>query len=279
MSYWKPDTQAPQRPSTEELREYRPPGADAAWDEQSANARGRILYLKSYLLMRAAIGFLGIALPIVLFLGDAFWLEGSMKARGSLSAYYHSGMRDVFVGTLFATAVFLITYKAFERSLDNTLSVLAGVALLGVALFPTSRPAGSTSPPTPLEIHLGERQVATVHYISAAIFIVLLGIISLFFGVREGRRSQRRDGETARMSPTFWRRFHWICAATIALALVFIAVSKITGWLSAYSLIIGETVAVLAFGLSWLVKGLELNILLAPTGNRESTLPSRAALR
>ncbi len=233
--------------------------------DADADERGAILYLKSYLVMRAAIGLLGIGLPIELFLGDALWLEGGLKARGSLSAYYHSGMRDVFVGTLFATAVFLITYRVVEQTLDNTLSIIAGIAAMGVALFPTSRPPGSTSPPTPLEVHLGEQRVAIVHYICAGILMVSLAVISFIFGVREGRRSQQRASGRARLSPTFWRWFHWGCTAAIGLALVFMGASEITRWFTQYSLIVGETVAVLAFGVSWLMKGLQLQVLL---GNR-----------
>jgi hypothetical protein len=267
MSYWRPDTQAPQRPTADELRRY-------ASDEADANERAAILYLKSYLVMRAAIGFLGIALPIGLFLGDALWLKGTMEARGSLSAYYHSGMRDLFVGTLFATGVFLVTYRVVEHTLDNILSIIAGIAVMGVALFPTSRPPGSGSPLTPLEARLGEQRVAIVHYVCAGIFIVLLGVISLIFGVREGKRSQRRDGGRARRSPTFWRRFHWGCAAAIGLALAFMGVSEITRWFSHYSLIVGETVAVFAFGVSWLMKGLELQILLGrPAAGLQSPAP------
>ncbi|GIH20038.1 hypothetical protein [Rugosimonospora africana] len=264
MGYGTPDTQAPQRPSREELTAYGASRTGADATEADVNVQGRILYLKSYLLMRAAIGFLGLALPIVLFLGDAFWLSGSVKARGSLSAYYHSGMRDVFVGILFGTAVFLITYKVFEHQLDNVITTIAGIAVLGVALFPTSRPPDSTSPPTPLEIRLGEQHVAIVHYICAGTFIVLLGVMSLFFGIREGKRTRWHDGQRARMSPAFWRRFHLGCAAAIGLALLFIGATQATGWLSDYSLIIGETAAVFAFGSSWLMKGLELNILLIP---------------
>jgi hypothetical protein len=46
---------------------------------------------------------------------------------------------------------------------------------------------------------------------------------------------------------------------------VFVAITKFLDWFDSYSLLIGETVAVLAFGLSWLMKGLELDILRAPT--------------
>jgi hypothetical protein len=64
----------------------------------------------------------------------------------------------------------------------------------------------------PLQKLLGEQTVTTVHYVCATVFILSLGIITFCFGVREGRRSQQRDGHRASRSPTFWRRFHWSCA-------------------------------------------------------------------
>lgn len=264
MSYWEPETQTLPRPSAEQLTEQAAYQADVGLDEPTANLRGRILYLRSYLLMRATIGFIGVALPIALLVGDWLVLAGEPGAKGSLSAYYHSGVRDLFVGSLAVTAIFLVTYKVFEHNLDNTLSIIAGFAALGVALFPTRRPKDSGIPLTPLQDRFGETPVAATHYVSAAIFLTALAVISFYFGVREGNRPQRGDGRKARMSPTFWRRFHWACSAAIALAVVFIVVTKLTGWVDEYSLIIGEAIAAFAFGLSWLMKGLELNVLLGP---------------
>ncbi|WP_433047720.1 hypothetical protein [Dactylosporangium sp. CS-033363] len=240
MGYLDPQTEGPQRPSEERLAE-----PDAG-----------VLYLRSYLLMRAVIGFIGLALPFALVLGDLA-LEGG-KPRGSLSEYFYTGMRDVFVGALCVTGLFLLTYKAFEHNLDNLLSNVAGVAALGVALFCTDRTAGAAIALTPLQEKLGEIPVAIVHYTCAAVFIVCLGIISLYFGIREGNRTEL----LGRRSPTFWRRFHFTCAAVIGVAVVFIAVTEITGWLDAYNLLIGETLAILGFGASWLMKGLELRVLL-----------------
>ncbi|GAA2611899.1 hypothetical protein GCM10010399_48480 [Dactylosporangium fulvum] len=117
MGYLDPQIEAPRRPSTAELGER----------------SDRVLYLRSYLLMRAVIGFVGVALPFVLVLGDWALEHGSLLAKGSLSAYFYSGMRDVFVGCLCVTGVFLMTYKVFEHTLDNLLSSVAGVAALGVA--------------------------------------------------------------------------------------------------------------------------------------------------
>jgi hypothetical protein len=269
MSFLTPQTEAPARPSLHELREYGADRPGVVLDEAGLNARGRILYLRSYLVMRAAIGFIGIGLPILLIGGDWLFLKGTPQARSSLSAYYYSGMRDVFVGILFATAIFLITYKVAERTLDNTLSILAGAAGMGVALFPVGRPGGSGSPLTltPLQDRLGETAVATVHFACAVLFILSLAVISFFFGVSEGNRTQQREGRRAKMSPTFWRRFHKLCALAIVLAVVFVVVTKLVGWFEDYSLIVGESVAVFAFGLSWLMKGLELDILRNPEGD------------
>jgi hypothetical protein len=224
----------------------------------SARSGEQTLYLRSYLMMRTVVGVIGLALPILLVTGDLVLLDGDVLPRGSLSAYYHSGMRDVFVATLGVAAIFLVTYKVMEHNLDNLLSTVAGVAALGVAVFPTNRPGGSDSPPTPLQRELGEGVVAAVHYGGAAVFIACLAVICFLFGVREGRRGRQRAGGTARLSPLFWRRFHWSCALAIVLSVAVIVATRIVGVLDEYSLLVGEVVAVLAFGGSWLAKGLEL---------------------
>jgi len=54
----------------------------------------------SNLWTRAIIGIIGIALPIVLIFGEAVFLRGGVHVRGSLSAYYHTSMRDIFVASL-----------------------------------------------------------------------------------------------------------------------------------------------------------------------------------
>ncbi|WP_432838953.1 hypothetical protein [Dactylosporangium sp. CA-092794] len=239
--------------------------------QQLSNPDAGVLYLRSYLLMRAVIGFVGLALPVLLVLGDVA-LEGG-KLLGSLSEYFYTGMRDVFVGALCVTGLFLLTYKVFERHLDNLLSTVAGVAALGVALFHTDRPKGSTIPLTPLQERLGEAPVAAVHYTCAAVFIVSLGVISLYFGLSEGKRTEL----TGRLSPTFWRRFHFTCAAGIGVAVVFIAITELSGRFDDYSLIIGETLAILSFGASWLMKGLELRVLLGPKPAEEPLEAQEAA--
>lgn len=234
---------------TPELRVDRPP----AGQEVSR-------YVRSYLIMRIFVGALGVALPFMLVLGDGLVFDGHPCPRDSLSAYYYSGVRELFVGTLSATAVFLITYKVADRTLDNTLSIVAGIAALAVAVFPTGSAAEVTRL-TPLQELLGEGVVEAIHFIAAGIFIVALGVICYFFGVREGARPPR----PGKRSPGFWRRYHWACAGAIAAALVWIGVTELAGGPST-SLLIGEAVSVWAFGASWFMKGLELDMLRGSRG-------------
>jgi hypothetical protein len=234
------------RPFLEPVTEVDRPTADA----------GTVRYIRSFLLMRVMVGVIGIGLPFALVLIDGLWFDGSRFPRTSLSAYYYSGVRELFVGALCATGVFLVAYKVADVNLDNTLSVLAGIAVLGVALFPTDRPNDRVAL-TPLQEELGETFVAVVHYASAVVFIVALGVISYFFGKREGARPPVAGAR----SPGFWRAFHWACAGVIGAALLWILVTEVFGTGPAESLLIGEAVSVWAFGVSWLWKGLEVDML------------------
>jgi hypothetical protein len=214
--------------------------------------------------MRTVIGAVGIALPVVLLLGDGLFLAGDMP-RGSLSGYYHTGMRDVFVASLCIIAVFLITYMFFHYNWDNVLSIVAGVAAFGVAMFPT----GGNGTLTPLQDRMGERPVSTVHMVCAAIFILSLSAISFMFGRREGKRKDRTPEQQRRGK---W--LHWGCGFAIIAAVAYIGATKLTGQFDRHSLFYGETAAALAFGLSWLMKGFELNILL---GRKPPETPGAAA--
>jgi hypothetical protein len=229
---------------------------EALWPEVDVQPRPTApaaeRYVRSYLIMRVVIGALGIALPFLLVLGEPLLFDGQPFPRGSLSAYYYSGMREVFVGTLCAIGVFLVTYKVAERSRENRLSIYAGLAAIVVALFPTSRP-GKGVMPTPLQNLLGETTVEWIHFSAAAVFIASLAVISFYFAKPSPKPGSR--------GPSFWRWYHLLCAGFIVAALILAAVAGITGEPDK-GLLIAEAVAVWAFGASWLMKGLELDVLL-----------------
>lgn len=76
----------------------------------------------SYLTLRKFIGFLGMGLPFILLIGG--WWDFGEGIQSSVSAYYHTGMRNAFVGILFALGVFLMTYKGYDW-VDNIFTTLA----------------------------------------------------------------------------------------------------------------------------------------------------------
>jgi hypothetical protein len=218
---------------------------------------GGSLYLESWFLMRLVVGILGVLLPLLLIVGNALLFPGAAVPLGSLSAYYHTGMRDVFVGILWVIGVFLITYMSFHWNWDNVITIVAGVAAIVVAIFPTNVPAGGMQ--TPLQQKIGQGIVAHVHFGAAAVFVILLAIMSFRFGRREDVIGRNRS----------WRILHWACGGAILAAVAFLAVAE---WAGLHSigglsvLLIVEVVTTVAFGISWLVKGGELSTRLVLRG-------------
>jgi hypothetical protein len=222
------------------------------------------LYARSYLLIRALVGVIGVLLPTAMFALEGTLLKSGWEVRGSLSAYYHSGARDLFVGALCVTGFLLLTYMAAQRNTwDYWLSTVAGVAVLGVALLPTSRPSsydgtpacGPGSDPIPpgctaLQQRLGEDLVAGVHFTFAAIFILSLAAICFIFARREERFTQNRRQA----------RFHRICGSVILLGVAWVVVGNLASLepFSLEPLYVGEVVSVYAFGASWMVKSYDL---------------------
>jgi hypothetical protein len=211
-------------------------------------------YIRSYRRLRRVIGILGLGIPVLLVFGEPIVFDGQPFPRGSLSAYYYSGAREVFVGALAAIGVFLVSYKVAERTRENRLSTYAGLAVITVALFPTGRP-GSGVDLTPLQQRFGEEVIQGIHFVAAAIFIAALGVISYYFA--------QPPPESAPVTQSRWARVHVASTVLIAAALILAAVAGLTGSPDK-GLLIAEWVAVWAFGASWLVKGLELDLLLNP---------------
>lgn len=224
------------------------------------------LYIRSYLLIRTCVGIIGVALPFVLLIGEAS-LRGSITARGSISAYYHSAMQSVFVGALCIVAFLLLTYMSGQpHTIDFRLSTVAGVGLFALVVFPTGRPGASEEPPrcgpdirpapdgcSWAESTLGEQGSAVVHGIGAAVFIASLALISYAFAYRDHER-QRGVGRAG---------LHLLCAAVIVVAALWASLGSLLDAphvLRMTPLYLGELVAVIAFGVSWFTAGNPLRL-------------------
>ena len=83
------------------------------------------------------MGIIGIFLPLLLWL--VAYVISSQGLLPSMSAYYHSVSRDVFVGALFAIGAAAFLYKGYSYK-ENIAMNLAGIFAVGVAVFPTDCP-------------------------------------------------------------------------------------------------------------------------------------------
>jgi hypothetical protein len=191
----------------------------------------------SYLGLRRAVGVVAVALPFVLLAGKLL-IDGP-GLPGSISAYYYTSMRNVLVGLLFMQGTFLLSYRYDRR--DTIAAAVAGVAVIGVALFPTQ-----PMHPTPTDVVIG-----IVHIVCAAVFFLTTAWISLFlFTLTDGSPTRRKLQRNV---------VYRVAGIVILVCLVLqVAADNLLPravvdavhpvfWL--------EALAVIAFGVSWLVKG------------------------
>jgi hypothetical protein len=192
----------------------------------------------SYLGVRRAIGVIGILLPFVLLIGA--WLIDRVGVQASISDYYYTVMRNVFVGSMCANGVFFLSYR--YAKVDTFVSSLIGLAAIGVALFPTT-PIN----PTPTDMVIG-----TVHFVCATVFFLALAGYSYFIFTRTDPSVPSTPQKRQR------NIVYRASGIIIVLCLVLIAALNLLPpgpiddlqpvfWL--------ETIASVSFGVSWLIKG------------------------
>jgi len=201
----------------------------------------------SYLTMRRLIGILGISLPFIVILGG--FTQTDPGLQGSISGYYYTNMRDLFVGILSGVALFLLSYRGYEQ-IDDIVANMSGLFALGMILFPTAMYSGKV-------VRVGMFLITdniseTIHLAFSALFFLALSFNSLFLFTRRhpgvmGKEKKRRN--------IIYRS----CGIVMILAIVCIALYTIffrgTSLAAMNPVLILESVALLAFGISWLVKG------------------------
>lgn len=194
----------------------------------------------SYLLLRRIIGILGISFPFVLALGDIIIFRTGL-AR-SISHFYHTGMGDVFVGTLCVIGFFLLSYKGYTSE-DDVFGDLGCVFAVGVALFPTHA--------TPDDQGI----IGYIHLAFATLFFLTLIYFSLVLFTKTDPNLQMTKRKYLR------NKIYKICGYTMAFCIVLIAIYKllpddVASRFEAYKpVFVLEGIAIVVFGISWLTKG------------------------
>lgn len=209
--------------------------------------------LETYYRVRRGIGYLGFLLPLVLIGGG---LIAARTVEPSISDYYHTIMRDLYVAVIAATGVFLLAYSGYrpgidERMSDDRVATIAGLAALGVAFFPNIAVTMSDKPAAFWQLAFGNQVTAYVHYVSAFVFLSALGYMSY-------AKFSRTDDLRRR---AIYRRCGLVIYAATAAVVVTSAMKMfgpaglqriVSDWLL---ILWAEAVGIWAFSLAWLTKG------------------------
>ncbi len=235
-------------------------------DNKSASPLNRLLsldftnpdtiWLTKQKILRRLIGILGILLPLLLYL--VLLIDSGVRfPMESISHYYFTRASGVFIIVVSLLAIFLLIYKGCEEG-DFFFSSAAGIFALCLLLFPTNNitlccDTARKYSLTYLPTHGSFRE--DFHLFSAAIFLTSLAWMSFHIFTKSDKPPRQRTLQKRRRN-----RVYRSCALIMMLALLTIVAGRLgiihepyytdhhmTFWM--------ETVAVVFFGVSWIIKG------------------------
>lgn len=175
--------------------------------------------------------------------------------QSSISHYYYTATSHWFVGILCAVAMFLISYRGYNL-IDNVVSSIAGFTAVLIAFFPTNM---ETMVPEEIIMNrcvlfrLNENAIRNlIHYISAGIFFLSLAYNSLFLFTKSGGTKSKEK--------LIRNKIYKTCGIVILTSIILIAAygifkDKLVGLKEFHPIFWLEWLALIAFGISWLVKG------------------------
>lgn len=205
--------------------------------------------LISFNSLRKSIGWMSVALSPAMLLGNYFLADCSYIQQ-SISDYYFTVTGDLMVGIMCCLALFLISYKGYPgEQLDEWLTTISGLLALGAALIPTNEPLVQSC----AIIHLpwDTNRSLTHNLLSSLLFIMLSLISMLLFTKGRGEPTPEKLQRN---------KVYIVCGSVMLMVIIVVPIYnqllrtypdwekyKLVFWL--------ETLAMTAFGISWLVKG------------------------
>jgi len=200
----------------------------------------------TYVNLRVGMAILAFSLPVILALWSVLTRQSLLP---SISAYYHTPMRDLFVGVLVAIGACLYLYKGFSDKENKALNC-AGIFAIGVAFLPTCLPefAGMTEQ----TCDQGVRGVVKwLHRISAFLFFVPVAYVSTFRG-----KDTVELIDDEQVKSKYLKLYRLIGPLMIVLPILAAVYFFTMG--SESTVFYVETAAIWAFALFWLTKVREL---------------------
>lgn len=199
----------------------------------------------SYLGIRRAIGLSGLLLPLLL--GPVGWLVFGIDIQDNMSSYYHTVLRDVFVGTLCAIGIFLFCYRGHDW-VENWTANIGCVTALGVALCPLDVDSDLLTPSS---------IPGYLHTLSGGGFFLTLAFYSLFHFPSSRPDKAEPEPHIQQRNLVYRASGVIILAALLSMGTYLFLFPK--AWRQAsddYNLLFWlEWIALWAFAAAWLIKG------------------------
>ena len=181
--------------------------------------------------LRLLMGLIALSLPIIV-------TAMAGKSLTSISASYYSDARDMFVGLLFVVGSFLFAYNGHSEK-EALASKAASISALLVASFPTACDGCQSG------------FVSSIHYSAAA---MLFSALAYFCFIPFRRGVKGASGKKGRRNVIYL-----VCGSIMVGCMVVVFVANqalpeqvLVEWRVTY---FGEAIALLAFGVSWIVSG------------------------
>ena len=201
----------------------------------------------SYLTLRKAVGYIGLLMPILVRVGAYFFEQ--IPSNTSISAYYYTSMRDLFVGALAAIGVFLFCYRGTDTQ-DNVLTNIAGACAIAIGLLPTEPEYHplilSKFPQLLTDACYRNHGPLGFHIYVVGAFFLIISYLTIFRFTKSNQPnvSNRKKSRN---------KVYIACGIVMVICIVLVVIIKLRDY--AASIFWPETIAIVAFGIAWLTKG------------------------
>lgn len=206
----------------------------------------------SYYQLRRNLGYLALIFPFMLVGLSLITAKGCNEfILPTISDYYHTNLRNVFIGTICAMAVVLWSHHV-EDFRERILHKLAAICAILVGFAPTGKCDFACLSTCGVN---HEELVSKVHYIFAAMFFIILAFLSFKIFAEKERGANR--------SSRYRIKVYRICGTGIFFSIVLIAFYQLYLKGNGYDYdqkflpptFALESISLVLFAIAWLVQG------------------------
>lgn len=221
--------------------------------------------------LAALIGFVALFMPIVLAVGGLILSLFELgEFANSLSAFYYEEMflGDIFVGCLVFLGAAMFAYQGWHSKIA-TLASFCGVCLFLVALFPAD---GWILLNDELDGRVAFEPLSDQIHLWASVIVFLILAFFCFFVFTRVKPDQRIGGGELIESKIWRNRLYRISGTVIlvSISLTGLSFTLAPEFARQWRIIfIGETICLLAYGVSWMVHGRVFETLKDPSDRQD----------